>query len=56
MASAEDKAVSKILAALSDRLVSPRHLGIILRHRRVYSDSAAERNMIDEFITGLTHE
>jgi hypothetical protein len=49
----EDKAVKKIVDALSDRAVSPRLVGIILRHRKVYTDSEAEKQIIGELIAGL---
>lgn len=49
----EDKAVGKILTALSDRQVSPQMVGVILSHRRYYTDSAAEKLIIEELISGI---
>jgi hypothetical protein len=52
--SPEDRAVAKVVAALSDRSVSPEMVGIIMRHRQYYADSVAEREVIRELIAGLT--
>jgi hypothetical protein len=49
----EDKAVGKIIAALSDRQVHPRLVGITLSHMRYYTDSAATKEILDELISGI---